>query len=572
MNKKHIFKIKLTIPFIAFLLIFGSCNDAAWESHLGTDEFSNTSSFQAIAAKPELSIYYNVLKQTGYNQLLESSNNLTIFAPVNAAWAGIDTTDTDAMIKLVGMTIAYKTYFTDNQELYIQVKALNDKNIFYDSDTETFNGAKIIDANYRTSNGALHLMDKIIERKENIWTYLSTIPDYNQYKYIQSLNKTVMDELKSVAIGVYPDGRTKFDTVWKNINNFLDSYPIENEDSIYTYIVVENTGFDMLFNKYKPYFNMSTEQATDSLTKFNICGDFVFKGIIDISQVDTLTNIDGVKVPVAGVSISKTYEASNGRIYVINQSNIKLKDKIKPIRIEGEHYVGAFNSTYVYTRYKRWASGERDIALASGETQSDSLWHKIRDLNGEILKDYTGLNDSVRKDSVASKTYFINSGLVANTANFYIEYAAKVNSTNYDIYYVAYDDIADHFDLTYTRQGALKVTQKLFVSMPGAKKLVRGTPENAAEVANNYLGNMRCFAGSDTAGIHKVNKMKKWNLIQYSQLLDSPIKTADADYMTVNQSGTMQMWLCNTARSTTSARQGLLFLDYILLVPRITEE
>jgi len=29
----------------------------------------------------------------------------------------------------------------------------------------------------------------------------------------------------------------------------------------------------------------------------NVCQDFVFKGIVDIQSNDTLTNIDGIKVP-----------------------------------------------------------------------------------------------------------------------------------------------------------------------------------------------------------------------------------------------------------------------------------
>ncbi|MDD3079589.1 MAG: fasciclin domain-containing protein [Paludibacter sp.] len=562
MNCKYIYKSIFTLLFPAVILLLNGCNDAAWESHVGNDEFVKKNLYQAIGEKPELSIYYNVLKKTGYNEILETSNSYTVFAPANSAWSGVDTSSVDNLTKLIGMTIAYKTYFTDNTELYTEVKAVNDKNIFYDATDKTFNGAKLIDPDYRTSNGVLHVTDKIVERKENIWSFISTLTESSQYKYIKSLNETVMDEDKSVAVGVYPDGRTKYDTIWKNINNFLSAFPIDNEDSIYTYVMVENTGFDMLYTKYKPYFKMSSDLSTDSLTRFNICGDFVFNGLIDITKVDTLENVSGVKVPLAGVTISRTYDASNGRVYVINQSNIRLKDKIKPIKIEGEDFINAYDKNYVFTRYKRWASGERDIALSCGETQSDSLWRKVPLAPDTVVK----------KDSVASKTYFINSNLVANVANFYIEYTANVNSTNYDVYYVAYDDISDHFDSTYTSYGVYKVVQKLFVSMPGAKKLVRGTTDNGAEVVNNYLGNMICFAGEGYAGVHELTKLKKWSLIQDTQILDTPLTTADADVMSVAQSGTMTMWLCNAARSTTASRQGLLFLDYILLVPRITEE
>jgi hypothetical protein len=363
----------------------------------------------------------------------------------------------------------------------------------------------------------------------------------------------VMDMEKSVQIGVYPNGKTKYDTAWVNVNQFLQTYPLDNEDSVYTYVMVENAGFDALYTKYKPYFKLQTESKTDSVTKFNVCSDFVFKGKVDVTQFDTLVNADNVKIPVKNAV--KVYESSNGRVYKIDASDVKLKEKIKPVLIEGENFNSTFNKDYVFVRYKRWARGERDIALACAETQSDSLWRKT-----------TGV-----KDSVASKTYSINSNLIVNVNNFYIEFKAKVNSANYDIYYVAYDDITEHADPTYTRFGVLKVTQKLFVSMPGSPVLKHGTLDNTKGVANNYLGDLMCFAGETKAGVHELTQLKKWSLVATSQILENPVTGANATIMTVPNTGTMTMWLCNTARSTTASRQGLLFLDYILLVPRINE-
>lgn len=557
MNCKHISKYLLLIPLLAIVLLLGGCNDAAWNDHVGKDQLLKYNLVDAIGTQSDLSTYYAVLKKTGYDQVLKTSNSFTVFAPANDAWAGVDTSNIAQLQKLVSMTIVYKSYFTNNEQLYKSVKSVSGKNLYYDSASKTFNGAKIVTADIAAANGVIQITDKIIERKSNIWEYLSEKNGNLQYEFIKSLNTQVMDSLKSVAIGVDPlTGDTKFDTVWKNINNFLKKYPIDNEDSLYTYVVVENDGFNMLYNKYVDYFNLGKQNATDSITRFNVCQDFVFKGIIDITQSDTLVNVDGVKVPVKDAVIKDTYNSSNGRVYVINQSNIRLKDKIKPVMIEGEAFNRAYDANYVFTRYKRWASGERDIVLSSGEVQSDTLWRKL-----------TGV-----RDSIVSKTYFINSGLVANVANFYIEYKAQVNSAKYDIYYVAYDDIADHFDSTYTNFGVYKIVQKLFISLPGATALKHGITDNTRGVANNYLGETRCFVGEGRAGVHELTKLKQWDLVQTTQLISTPVIAANADVLTVPKTGSLTMWLCNTARSNTSSRQGLLFLDYILLVPRIIEE
>jgi len=64
-------------------------------------------------------------------------------------------------------------------------------------------------------------------------------------------------------------------------------------------------------------------------------------------------------------------------------------------------------------------------------------------------------------------------------------------------------------------------------------------------------------------------------LVNPTQLLSAQIpleQDANADVLQVSKTGTLTMWLCNSARSTEAKFQGLLFLDYILLVPRITEE
>lgn len=560
---------KTALLFAALVLgtIFSGCNESAWDKHVGGSETFEGTLMEAIDDDPDLSVFAQLLRQTGYDNLLAASGSYTVFAPVNSAWSTVDTSDENQLVKIIGSMIVYKTFFSDNPELFEAITSLNGKNIFYNPETKTFNGASITRGDIEAANGALQVTDKVLERKDNIWEFLSTKTTSNQFIYINSLNTQVMDEEKSIALGVNEEGLIRYDTVWMQVNSFLDSYPIHREDSIFTYIIVENTGFDMLYNKYKPYLNLGSANAaelysSDSITRFNICQDFVFKGIHDITTVDSLENVDGMMVPVKDVQINEVYNASNGRVYVINQSNIPLREKIKPIKIEGEDFIRAHDAYYVFTRYKRWASGERDVVLSSGATQEDSLWRKV-----PLAPDSV-----VRKDSVASRTYYINSGLVANVANFFIEYKAQVKSANYDIYYVAYDDIASHFDHSYTDYGVYKVTQKLFASMPGSEPLRRGSANSSAEVVNNYLGATRCFVGEGLAGYHELTKLVQRDLVVTTQIIDQEKTDPLPDVMTVPRTGEMTLWLTNTAVTNQASRQGLLFLDYLLLVPRITEE
>jgi hypothetical protein len=121
------------------------------------------------------------------------------------------------------------------------------------------------------------------------------------------------------------------------------------------------------------------------------------------------------------------------------------------------------------------------------------------------------------------------------------------------------------------------------MSMPGAAPLAYGTmvdpagkgADNKSAVLNNYLGNNLCFVGRGRAGVKELTKLTQWNTVNPTQLISTPVsisQDATSNVMQVPKTGTLTMWLCNSARSTEAGYQGLLFLDYILLVPRVTEE
>lgn len=232
MNKLQIQKIGLGIVMLA--LVLTSCQDSSWEKHVGQAGDENL--MELIDARPELSVFARMIRKTGYDQVVSSAGSYTVFAPGNTAWTGIDTTDITLLTQKIGTLIVHNSYFTDNSQLYVSVASVNGKNIFYDATTKTFNGATIVVADIAARNGVLQLTDKLVERKENIWDYMASVPVSSQYQYVNGLNRRVMDMEKSVAVGVYPNGTTRYDTAWKNINNFLLKYPLDNEDSVFTYV------------------------------------------------------------------------------------------------------------------------------------------------------------------------------------------------------------------------------------------------------------------------------------------------------------------------------------------------
>jgi hypothetical protein len=403
-----------------------------------------------------------------------------------------------------------------------------------------------------------------------------------------------MDPQKSIQTGVDIIGRPVYDTIPMIVNNFLKIAPLNDEDKVFTYIVLEDDGFDHLYNKYRKYFECGDDQASDSITKFNVCQDFVFNGIIDIENAgDTITNIFGVKVPVKDINItSPPHEASNGRIYVIDKSNILLKEKFKPIIIEGENFTRSTDNSVIFIRYKPlWASGGYDMVLSCNANQTDTfLWYPPMP---------SKLDESL--DSVYTRTRRFhaigddgsNNKVIANTTNFFVEYKAPVNSVEYEIRYVAYNDISSENRLM-TNQYHINVPidnppfpeknevqtfrleQKLFISMPGNTLRKEGD-----RIVNNFENGI-CFVSVDTAGIYKERTMMKWRYDnspdRNTQYILQPLNEPDANILKVTQTGELTLWLCNTTRTNATAggtllgAQGMLFLDYIKLTPVMKEE
>lgn len=556
-NMKN-FRLYIYMIVIVFVTGFTACSENEWDNHVkGSDENLNADILSRIKSNPDLSIFARAIEKTGYDVLLSQTTNFTIFAPLNSAWAGIDTTDTNALRKIIAYQVAYGKSISSDPIIYNALQMVNTKYMRYDSSKNTFEGAKIISADNIAGNGVFHIVDKTFNLKSNVLEYiLANYKNLNQVKYIESLNTKVMDKDKSIQIGVNSLGQLVYDTVWVDVNTFLQQYPINSEDSLITYVVLEDDGFDALKNKYMPYLKQQVDSLTEPLAKLNVCQDFVISlnGIVDITASDTVINMNGMKVPINPSDIKSTYEASNGRVYVVSKSNVLLREKIRPIKIEGENYSSSSSKSNLYTRFRRWASGEKDLMLNCRFVQTDTMR-----VIGSQGQDSTYLQ---------SKTfYWDNEGALANVTNFHVKYETRVNSVDYEIHYVAYDDIASHSS---DPNHIFRFEQKLFISMPGKPDLAYNASNG---VINNYLGDKVCFVSQDTAGIHKQRKMKKWDLLNNTtQYLSKPISAANADVMTVAQSGKLTMWLCNTARTNAVSAQGMLFLDYILLVPKLPAE
>ncbi len=379
-----IHKRTLIIFLATCLVVFYGCKDK-WDDHFGLNSAQNNNNLlQQIKATPELSKFYDYLKQTGYDNLIVSSE-LTVWAPTNNALAGIDPaiiSDTVRLKQFVGNHISYHAYYNNTPDSFLRIQTLNGKHITIYKNSLTVEGSNLITPYDRPCrNGVLHVIDKYIEFKPTIHDYLlSQDQNLEQIYFLETLDKQVIDIDKSTRIGVDSKGNTIYDTVWTNSSPYLKNIAqLDDESQQYTFILLTNKAFDQGFSALRPYTQMPLAYQWDSLTAYNVCADLAIKGRLAINNLSgTYLSTTGIPVNIDVNNILKTVEVSNGTVIVLDAFPVLLADKMKPIIVEGENAVKFSGSTDFRNLIKRSnasSSGGYDLIYNLGS--GSALWMQL---------------------------------------------------------------------------------------------------------------------------------------------------------------------------------------------------
>lgn len=369
-------KLKKLILYSLFIsLSFIRCQDQ-WEEHTRpNDDIAQYNIMELISGDPELSVFKGYLESTGWDKELISTKSYTVWAPDNNAMneVGTDiTNDSAKFAAFVANHICYTRFSYYGTAELQKVKTYAGKYITIDN-----KNGKVEDASLKqpydipANNGILHVIDKPLIPKPNLWDFIETTDLCPAYTgYLNSLSGMVFDPTGAIQTGVDPiTGKPVYDTatgmVW---SNYYIKYvrDLRREDLNSTIVLITDNVFDEEFDRFSKYYDLRNAILTDSLTKWKIAKDFVFEGKLSLSDIqDTLISIDGVKVPFDKSAIEQTYEASNGIAYALSQCAVRLEDKIPPVYIQGEDttriiFIGS-NGQTGYTREKEEAMGGYDF-------------------------------------------------------------------------------------------------------------------------------------------------------------------------------------------------------------------
>lgn len=329
------------------LLIVGfnllSCK--TWDDRLMTTSGDASMTLSdKIANQAELSTFNGLLQKTGYDKLLRSSKNFTVWAPNNTALANLSASvlnDTTALKAFVGNHIGYQTSemlssATDTK----LVQLLNGK--YASLKGATFNGLATSTANTFVGNGVLHTLVRSSEVLPSLWQYIQNNTTVKQNNTIAGMVISRFNPDKAQKAGIDPlTGAQLYTSTAPNeqVNRFTTSVAdLSTESKRYTYIVLNDAAYDAEVTRIAGYFKAGGD-TTAKESGFNVVKDLVVEGEYTVDNLpSSFTSVLGTKFSIDKSAVISSVKLSNGTALVVNKINLALADKFKSIVTEGENY------------------------------------------------------------------------------------------------------------------------------------------------------------------------------------------------------------------------------------------
>jgi hypothetical protein len=526
--------------------------------------------YEIVMENSDISVFAQVLQATGYDRFLQEEQALTVFAPQNAALAHLNLSDTTTLKLWVQGYIAYLLYYTNEDgnfslsgQVVESIEMLNRKTI--PAGVLTLSGSNVITTNRSCKNGVLHVIDNTVADRKNIWEYLTTEQEGQaQVQFMLSLNEEVMDMNKSVQTGVDINGRPTYDTIWATQNTFLERYPLADERRSFTVVLLESSVLEALKTKYANYFFQKDAAEQEKEVFRQIASDLILKATA-IDAPGRYPSLDDVLVDIDPADIIDSYQASNGRVYRLSSANIRIfQNKIKEQIIEAES--GELDGQNAWmVRYRTFASGGQDIVLKGTTRQTF------------YTTEYFPDNDSTATYSSEEAFRVGDTYILSSVTNSYVKFKPTLYSSDYEIYWMAYDDETSHYTemLWDSVPKVLTLEQKMLISFPGEPEVTRGTDYKITGNFSPYF----VMAGVATAGVREETPVLHYrvdNSVEANSgyfLLGQPYEGSGYEFgggaiLKSPVYGEATFMIANTVRST-NANAGVMFLDYIRLVPKV---
>ena len=379
---KHLFSAILLVLFSGLLL--SGCKK--WEDHNAiTDPAVGKDLFQRIQENADLSKFAELLVKTGYDKILASSQNFTVFAPVNAALATLDpaiVSDNAKLRLFIENHITHQLQPATTSGL-VRIQMMNGK--YNNLQNKQFEDASITGADQYAKNGLLHVINKMVPVLSNVWAFLQSDP-------------LMPSKLKTFLL-------SQVDST--GINKFLAGVQdLRDEKKQYTFFVLHDTAWDSEVNRYKPYFNTGSTDSTTALASWAVATDFAVEGVyLPASIPDTILSKYNTKVGIDKSAIVQTVKVSNGIVYIMKKLKVELRHKFKQYIIQGENYnfsrADRRNVTYFRDKFNPVTNADfTDVLVFNHDIAQFYLGYTLRNVPSLKFKVYwVALHDNINNNA-----------------------------------------------------------------------------------------------------------------------------------------------------------------------------
>lgn len=456
---KSRYKNLLLVAF-GLMLLYG-CSKVKEDHSAITDESLKITLFELISANPDLSTFTQYLVQTGYDKVLSSSKNYTVYAPVNSALTSLDPAIVNNAAKLklfVGNHIAGQLYRTADVPVLTRIGMLNNK--YNNLQSKQIGDAVIKSTDKYAANGLLQVVDKFLPALDNCWEVLSANADVplKQKAFMLSLFRNVFDTSNAVVIGVNPTtGEPVYqpgsDSVFTNLF-WSQVHDLKKEEKQYTLFVLTDAAWDDEVTKFKPYYVVTNNADSNTLvTSWNVVKDFAVDTVYNPSSIpDTIVSEFGTKLPIERSAIVKTIKTSNGIIYIMSKMNVLPASKMKTILIEGENYTSTSHdrrgNTYFRDRINTLTGlNFRDVLVLGHGVSAFNIRYELKEVPSIKYKAYwMALNDfqtatfsqKLAIGTTTSSTFGLKSVVARDYNEIYIgEFTMSQYAPLFNVYLIA---------------------------------------------------------------------------------------------------------------------------------------
>lgn len=414
MTKKNIIYTLMIVAFGA--LLSGSCKK--WDKHNEiTDPNVGKDLFQRIQENTNLSKFAELLVKTGYDKVISSSQNYTVFAPTNAALATIDPAISSDAAKLKLFVANHITNQLQSATVTSPVRLQMLSGKYNNLQTGKFDDATITEANLYAKNGYLHLIDKMVPVLQSAWSFVqadAAMPS-KQKTFLLSLTDT------------------------SGNNSFLRNvYDLRDERKEFTFFVMVDTAWDAEVNRYKQYFVTGTTDSTTNLASNAVVSDFAVEGVYTQANLpDTILSKSGTKVGIDKNAIVQTIKVSNGIVHIMKKLTVLPKHKFKQYVIQGENYDFSRQDkrsvTYLRDKFNPVTNSDfTDVLVFNHGVAQFYLGYRLRNVPNLKFKAYwVALHDNINSNT-GTFQQLLGIGSFASTTLPYI----TVQPNNYNEVYL----------------------------------------------------------------------------------------------------------------------------------------